>query len=266
MKLKETVGLIGVGNMGSSILEGLLTKKLAEPKQIWVYDKIQDKAKEFSSKTKVQLATSNLELVRQSQIILLAVKPQDLATTLGEIQEELKSPRVLVSILAGTPIQKIQKLLKSKLDIVRAMPNLGAKVAQSMTALCGAQGQAMASTEAIFSGCGRTIRLEEKDFDLITALSGSGPAYFFYLMELLAKEGEERGLTAPQAKEAAVQTALGAALLAVFSPDGPALLRERVTSKGGTTEAALKVMQAAFPAAFKQAIQAAIDRGRELSQ
>lgn len=273
MKLTQTIGLIGVGNMGGAILEGLLTKKIAAPAQIWVYDKVTEKAAQFKSRCKVNLASSNEELVKQAEIVLLAVKPQDLQETAQELKvsdafgpESVRHSLVLISILAGTPIAKIRAAFGEGPDIVRAMPNLAAKVAQAMTALCGTSDPALAIAETIFSGCGRTIRLEEKHFDLITALSGSGPAYFFYLMELMAKEGEARGLTHAQAQEVAIQTSLGAALLAVFAGESPEALREKVTSKGGTTEAALKELVKTFPQTFKDAIQAAYERGRELSE
>ena len=273
--LKQSIGLIGVGNMGGAILEGLLTKKIAAPAQIWVYDKVTEKAEEFKKRLKVNQASSNAELAKQAEIVVLAVKPQDLQETAGEFMKQkgpstgsagTRYPLVLISILAGTPITKIRAAVGPGPDIVRAMPNLAAKVAQAMTALCGTSDPALALAETIFSGCGRTIRLEEKHFDLITALSGSGPAYFFYLMELMAKEGEARGLTHEQAGDVAIQTALGSAVLAVFAGESPETLRQKVTSKGGTTEAAMKELVKTFPQTFQAAIQAAYERGRELSQ
>ena len=267
MKLKEKIGLIGVGNMGGAILEGLLSKKIVTAGQIWICDKMTEKALEFKSRLRVNTAPSNAELVRQADIILLAVKPQDLAATLGEMKSAFRPSQILISILAGTPLQKIRDAAAgTKLEMVRAMPNLGAKVGESLTALTGTSPSALAAAETIFSGCGKTLRLEEKYFDLITALSGSGPAYFFYLMELLAKEGRERGLSADEAKLVAVQTAVGSALLAASSTEDPAVLRERVTSKGGTTEAALKELMKSWPASVRDAIQAAHDRGKELSK
>lgn len=263
-KINETIGLIGVGNMGGSILEGLLAKKIVLPGQIWIYDKVQEKVREFETRYQVRAAASNQDLAAKARVIILAIKPQDLAATAKEIKPELRS-HVILSILAGVPTAKIQEHLGSNLDIIRAMPNLGAKVGESLTALTGSA-EALELAEVIFSSCGKVLRLDEKHFDLITALSGSGPAYFFYLMELLAQEGRERGLSADQAKLAAVQTALGAALLALQSGEDPALLRERVTSKGGTTEAALKVLMKTFPVSIRDAVQAAFDRGRELAK
>lgn len=263
--IKKKIGLIGVGNMGTSIVEGLLTKKLVKPDQIFVYDKIEGKAAEFSTKWKVREAVSNAEIARRAEVIILAIKPQDLAATASEFGVGLGKSHILISILAGTPVKKIRIFFGTKCSVVRAMPNLGAKVGQSLTALSGSP-KALLTAQAIFLGCGKTLMLEEKYFDLVTALSGSGPAYFFYLMELMTDEGRRRGLTAQQAMLLAVQTALGAAKLADVSGENPGELRNKVTSKGGTTEAALKILTKKFPGAFSAAIQAAFERGRALAK
>ncbi len=265
MKIKKKIGLIGAGNMGTSIIEGLLEKKLVRPGQIFVYDKIEGKAAEFSTKWKVRAVASNAEIARRAEVILLAIKPQDLAETAAEFRGGIGKKHVLISILAGTPIKKIRKFFGTQCSVVRAMPNLGAKVGESLTALGGSP-DALSTAQAIFLGCGKTVVLEEKHFDLVTALSGSGPAYFFYLMELMAEEGQRRGLTAEQSMLLAVQTALGAAKLADASGENPGELRKKVTSKGGTTEAALKILTQKIPAPFSAAIKAAHERGRELAR
>lgn len=264
--MNNTIGLIGVGNMGTAILTGLFSQKMVSPHQVFVYDKIRQKADGYSQLWKCHAVLSSVELASKAEVILLAVKPQDLSATMQEMEPGLYDGQVLISILAGIPLEKIQKLSTKKLELVRAMPNLGAKAGQSLTALTSSSKRALGMAESIFSGCGKTVNLAESQFDLITALSGSGPAYFFYLMELMAKEGRDRGLTEAQAKLVAVQTALGAALLASESSDSPAVLREKVTSKGGTTEAALKELMKTFPKTFQDAIQAACERGKELGK
>ena len=265
--IKETIGVIGVGNMGSAILEGLFRKKLARPAQVWVYDKIKDKAAEFSRHWKVQAASSNADLVSRAEVVLLAVKPQDLESTGAELRAFFKKSHVLISILAGTPLAKIRPSVGSSPSLVRAMPNLGAKVGESVTALAGADAQSLSVAEQIFSGCGKTVRLEEKHFDLVTAVSGSGPAYFFLLMEVLADFAVRNGLDSETAQTLAVQTAVGAGLLAQSTQVSPAEFRKQVTSKGGTTEAALKVLEDKnFAATFREALDAAVRRGRELSR
>lgn len=255
--------------MGTAIIEGMLSKKIISPSQVWVYDKAAGKAGTFSKLRNLHEASSNQELVSKARILLLAVKPQDLASTLEELKSGLTANHILISILAGTPLEKIKTIVgagHASPLLVRAMPNLGAKVGASITALTASSSQVLALAETIFSGCGKTLRLEEKYFDLITALSGSGPAYFFYLMELMVQEGCQRGLEEPQARLIAVQTALGAALLAASSAENPASLRQQVTSKGGTTEAAFTHLLQGFPKTFHDAIGAAYDRGKALSK
>ena len=267
MKISQTLGLIGAGNMGTAILEGLLAKKLMTPGRVWVYDKLKEKAHEFAKAGRVHQARSNLELVQKSEIVLLAVKPQDLIETAREFKSALTKSHTLISILAGTPVRKIRDAVGEKPAVVRAMPNLGAKAGASMTAVTGDRPSALKLAEKIFSGCGKTMILEEKYFDLVTAVSGSGPAYFFYLTELLAEAAVRLGLSAEKADQLAVQTMLGAGLLASSSSQTPAGLRRMVTSKGGTTEAALKVFaDKKLNEIMDQAVQAAEARGRELSR
>ena len=264
--MKETIGLIGVGNMGTAILEGLLKKNLVMPSQVVVFDKLKDKAEEFSRQWKTGLAASCADVVSKSEIVLLAVKPQDLAATATEMNVQ-PGKFTLISILAGVPLSKFKEIFNSSVELVRAMPNLGAKVGESMTAVTATSEKAYSFAEQIFSGCGKIARLEEKFFDLVTAVSGSGPAYFFLLMELLENAGREQGLGEKEARLLAVQTAVGAALLAATSDVSPEELRRRVTSKGGTTEAALKIFeQNAFSETVKQAVTAAVNRGKELSK
>ena len=267
MKIKEKIGVIGIGNMGAAILEGLFKKNLAAPSQVFVFDKISEKTEEFVKHWKTQRADSNAGLVKQVEIILLAVKPQDLSATAAEFEQALTKSHTLISILAGTPLVKIRQVAGSTVQLVRAMPNLGARVGEAVTALAGSSPESLGLAEKIFSGCGKTIRMDEKYFDLVTAVSGSGPAYFFFLMELLAAEGIRNGLSKKEAELLAVQTAVGAGLLAQAASESPEELRKKVTSKGGTTEAALKILlEKKFPEIFHDAIQAALNRGRELSQ
>ncbi|MSR78208.1 MAG: pyrroline-5-carboxylate reductase [Candidatus Omnitrophica bacterium] len=266
MKISKTLGLIGVGNMGAAILEGLFAKQLIKHGQVWVYDKFTEKAREFSQFEKVRLAASNRELVQKSRVVLLAIKPQDLVQTAQEFKSVLTKEHTVISILAGTPVGKIKSILGPKPHVIRAMPNLGAKAGASMTVLSGKDPEGLKTAEQIFSGCGAVMHLDEKHFDLVTAISGSGPAYFFLLMELLVEAGIKNGIPREKAKLLAVQTALGAGLLAKASADAPDELRRKVTSKGGTTEAAFKVFESKQLAKIiHQGIEAAFQRGKELA-
>ena len=267
MRLKQKIGVIGVGNMGAAILEGLFKKKIASPSQVWVCDKIEEKARQFTKEWKTPLAPSPGGVADSADILILSIKPQDLESMRVELKPCLKKGHTLITILAGTPLAKIRGVLGEKPSLVRAMPNLGAKVGEAVTALTGTDPKSLGLSEVIFSGCGKTLRLSESHFDLVTAVSGSGPAYFFLLMELLAKFAQEAGLAEKEARLLAIQTGLGAARLAQSSSFSPEELRKQVTSKGGTTEAALNVLEnEKFGIIFFKALEAALERGRELSR
>jgi len=267
VKIKQRIGLVGVGNMGSAILEGALTQKFVTPSQIVVYDKLATKATRFAKKWKVRRSASVEDLLKRTQVLILAFKPQDLKEAAPVFKKYLKKNHVVISILAGTPLAKIKRLTGARSQCVRAMPNLGAKVGEAVTSLTSTSRSSLHIAEKIFSGCGKTVRLSERHFDLVTAISGSGPAYFFLLMELLSGIGSKHGLHKKTAELLAVQTAVGASLLAQSSAFAPGELRKMVTSKKGTTEAALNVLfKKKFPSTFQMAVEAALKRGRQLSR
>jgi pyrroline-5-carboxylate reductase len=261
----QKIGLIGVGNMGVSILEGVLTKHLTSPSRVWVYDKALDKAKAFARRRGVAVASSVAELIQKTDVVLLAMKPQDFVLFATENRSFFKSGQGVISILAGMTTEKISKALGKGVRIVRAMPNLCAKVGQSMTVLCGKHKASLSFAETLFAGCGEVVVLPEKTLDLVTAMSGSGPAYFFYLMELMTDFGVKQGLPRSVAEALAVQTGLGAARVAQDSKMSCAMLREMVTSKKGTTDAALKTLKRKkFGKIFQAALTAAMERSRAL--
>lgn len=262
---KIRLGLVGVGNMGTAILEGALEHKILTPYSVMVYDKFTHKARAFSRKAKVKTAASVQDLFQKTDVILLAMKPQDFASFAAENKIFLKNNSSIISILAGLTTSKIQKTFGKKISIVRAMPNLGAKVGHSMTVLCGKKRPLLSFAKQIFAGCGEVAILPERTFDLVTAISSSGSAYFFYLKELLTDFGIKHGLTKKVAEDLVIQTAIGAALLAKRSTHSCAELRQMVTSKKGTTEAAFKVLERKkFGKIFHHALTAAMKRSREL--
>jgi len=263
----KKIGVVGIGNMGASIVEGVLAKRLATPSRICVYDKDVNKARVFARRYHVGLVFSAAELLKKADVVLLAMKPQDFASFALEHRPFFRSGQCVISILAGVTTGKIAKALGKNVTVVRAMPNLGAKVGQSMTVICGKNKTALSFAETFFAGCGEVVTLPEKMLDLVTAISGSGPAYFFNLMELLTDFGVKQGLPAGVAGVLAVQTGLGAALLAKNSSESCAELRRRVTSKKGTTEAALKTLQRGkFKKVFQRALKAAMNRSRALRE
>lgn len=259
------IGVVGVGNMGASILEGVLTRRLTTPSRVWVYDKAVNKARAFAAKHHVGRALSVPELLEKADVMLLAMKPQDFASFAQEHRSLFRAGQGVISILAGMTTEKIAKALGKNITIVRAMPNLGAKVGESMTVICGSNKAGLSFAKTLFAGCGAVVTLPEKMLDLVTAISGSGPAYFFHLMELLTDFGVKQGLSPKIAEVLAVQTGLGAALLAKSSQESCGELRQRVTSKKGTTDAALKTLQREkFGKIFHHALTAAMNRSRAL--
>jgi len=190
----KKIGVVGVGNMGASILEGVLTRRLTTPSNVWVYDKVVNRAKSFACRLHVCRASSVAELFKKTDVVLLAMKPQDLANFALEHRSSFRMGQGVISILAGMTTEKIAQALGKHVTIVRAMPNLGAKVGQSMTVICGKNKMALSFAKTLFSGCGEVVMLPEKMLDLVTAISGSGPAYFFNVMELLTDFGVKQGL------------------------------------------------------------------------
>ncbi|MFH0985741.1 MAG: pyrroline-5-carboxylate reductase [Candidatus Omnitrophota bacterium] len=261
----KKLGVIGVGNMGASIVEGVLARRITTPSRVWIYDKATDKARSFARRHRVGCVSSAAELLKKTDVVLLAMKPQDFVDFALEHRSSFRPGQGVISILAGMTTERIAKALGKNVTIVRAMPNLGAKVGRSMTVICGKNKKALSFAATLFAGCGEVATLPEKKLDLVTAISGSGPAYFFHLMELLEDFGVKQGLRPEVARVLAVQTGLGATLLAKSSQESCSELRQRVTSKKGTTEAALKTLQRGkFGQIFQRALRAAMDRSLAL--
>lgn len=264
---RKRIGFLGCGNMGTGILAGMIRKRIAGPADIRVYDVMAGKSAVIKKKFKINLSPSIGDLVTSSDIVILAIKPQDLSSAGREIRPRLKARHLVVSILAGVSIGRIQRDLGAGVRVVRAMPNLGATVGEAVTAVTASRKSDLKIGSEIFSGCGTVLNLPEKYFDAVTALSGSGPAYFFYLIELLEQEAVRHGLSGKDARLLVKQTAKGAALLAWNSEEPASILRQRVTSKGGTTEAALNTLQQGnFPRLFRRAISDAVKRAKKLGR
>jgi pyrroline-5-carboxylate reductase len=264
--MKETIGFIGCGNMGTGLLEGILGEKLARPKDITIYDVSTDRRNTLKKKYKVKTVSSLKGLMHSSKILILAVKPQQLSKLSRELSENITASHTVASILAGTTLSSLKKVMGSKAGVVRVMPNLGAIVGESLSALSSKSPKSLKKVRPIFESCGEVIEIKESFMNLVTAISGSGPAYFFHLMELLEIEGRRAGLSGKVAHNLSVQTALGAALLAKGSNQSPGELRKMVTSKKGTTEAALQVFKKnKFAKTVKNAVKAATKRAKELS-
>lgn len=270
MTLKnKTIAFIGAGNMGEALIRGLLAAKTMTPQQIIATDIRPERLEFFQKNFGIRVASENTSAVRDADIILLAVKPQQMSDVLAGFRSAMTTGKLVVTIAAGVRTSRIERELGTGVRVVRVMPNTPALVGAGAAALCKgahATDDDIAVAETILGAVGITVRTEEKFLDAVTALSGSGPAYIFLVAEAMIKAGVETGLPEEVAKKLAIQTVYGASKLLVDSGEPPEALRRKVTSPGGTTEAALKVMsERKLIEIFVDAIKAAERRGRELS-
>lgn len=258
--------LLGCGKMGGAMLRGWLEGGLS-PEAVFVLD---PKPSDWLLSTGVHI---NEALPPAPAVVIVAVKPQMVGEALPVLQSYGNGDTMFLSIAAGTTLATFEDMLGADTPIIRAMPNTPAAIGRGITALFGnarVSEAAMALGEHLLSGVGQTVRVErEADMDAVTAVSGSGPAYVFHLIETLAAAGEAEGLPPVLAMQLAKATVAGAGALAEASEETPTQLRINVTSPAGTTAAALEVLMAevtGFPALLKRAVKAAADRSRELGQ
>ncbi|MCN4145072.1 MAG: pyrroline-5-carboxylate reductase [Thiohalomonas sp.] len=275
--INKKIGFIGSGNMAYSLIGGLTSTGM-KGQNIWISDHSTEKMTPIASQFSVNMTNSNIELVQSVDIIILAVKPQQLAQVCTEIAASVSKTRPLViSIAAGLLSKDIESWLnenqdkESRLALVRCMPNTPALVQSGATALFAnkqVSHEQKTLAESILRAAGLTLWLEnESDMDAVTALSGSGPAYFFLVIDAMEKAGIQLGLTEKTAHLLAIQTAFGASKMALESNDSPETLRKKVTSPGGTTEKAIGILQdGQLEALFAKALEGARDRSIELAQ
>lgn len=261
--------LLGCGKMGSAMLQGWLGQDVS-PQTIWVLD---PKPSAWLQDLAAQGLNLNAGVPEAPAIALLAVKPQIMGDALGAVTGLGGGATLILSIAAGTPIRAFEAAFGSDTPIIRAMPNTPAAIGQGITAITGnlaATEAHLALAETLLSAIGQTVRLDgEHQMDAVTAVSGSGPAYVFHLIEALAAAGEAEGLPPALAMHLARATVAGAGALAETAPEDPSQLRVNVTSPGGTTAAALEVLMDAdtgFPPLLRRAVAAAAARGRALAE
>jgi pyrroline-5-carboxylate reductase len=271
VKMKtQKIGFIGGGNMATSLISGL-TAAGHEPSTIWVSDVNAEQLKSLAERLKVNVTASNETVVNESDVVVLAVKPQIMRDVAKQIAPAIRQRKPLVvSIAAGISERSLSAWLGEDIAIVRCMPNTPALVLTGATALhandkVGTEQRSMAENILRSVGIALWVR-DEKELDAVTAVSGSGPAYYFLLMEAMEKAAVELGLTEDTARLLVLQTALGAAKIALESSESPEQLRKRVTSPGGTTQRAIETFQqGGFEELVLKALHAARDRSVEMS-
>jgi pyrroline-5-carboxylate reductase len=263
------VAFVGAGNMAAALVGGMVQSGLCAPQKIVVSDVDAGRVALFEKDLGVRGVLNNAEAVRGADIVVMAVKPQIMNEALEGLKSALGPEALIVSIAAGIRTERIEKLLGDGRRVVRAMPNTPALVRAGAAAICGgrwASERDLAVAEHILGAVGLVVRVREDDMDAVTAVSGSGPAYAFYLIEAMLKAAKELGLEDAAARKLAYATVEGAGRLIKETGAEPAELRQKVTSKGGTTAAAVEVLdRAGVGKSLVEAVLAAHRRSRELS-
>jgi pyrroline-5-carboxylate reductase len=264
------LGFLGAGHMAEAIARGILRIGLLGPGEMIASDPAPARRAVFQDQLGVPAIEDNERVVRQSPVVLVAVKPQVFDKALAPLGSLFGPEKLVLSICAGISTAHVEETVAGGTRVVRAMPNTPMLVGRGMAAVCrGAHATDgdLATAERLLGAAAEVIRVPEDLMDAVTAVSGSGPAYFFYLAVLLARAGVEAGLSAEDARHLARVTFDGAARLLAESGEEPEALRRKVTSPGGTTEAAIRAFdELGLPKIVAAAVRAARDRGRELGR
>ena len=271
----KKIAFIGAGAMAEALISGMVAQHIIESKNIFVTNKSNEaKLANLSETYGVHGTRSVQETMKDADIVVLAVKPKDILSTMQTIQEYITTEMLLISVAAGVHTGSLEGIAAKKVAIVRAMPNTSATVGKSATAICTNEyvttDQRQAAIE-LFETVGSVVVVEENQLDAVTGLSGSGPAYLYYLVEAMEKAALNLGLEAETAKQLIIQTMLGTAEMLQHSSKSPATLRQEVTSPGGTTEAGLKVLEAnqvgaSFIACIEEATEQSKRMGKQISE
>jgi pyrroline-5-carboxylate reductase len=271
MSLKgKKVGFIGAGNMGEALIKGLTRAGVVPPDMIWASDVRRERLRELDRQYGIRLAADNVDLVRQVDVVILAVKPQIIGPVLREIAPALTPRQLLISLAAGVSTATIRGHLGRAVRLIRVMPNTPALVLEGVTAIARADGLESEDLEVaseIFSAVGRVVVLEEDLMDAVTGLSGSGPAYIALVIESLADGGVKMGLDRVTAMTLATQTVLGSAKLLLETGLHPGALKDMVSSPGGTSIAGIAALEeGGVRTTFIKAVERATQRSRELGR
>jgi pyrroline-5-carboxylate reductase len=267
---ERRVAILGAGRLGESMLRGRLSTGWREPHEVVVTSRRAERRDALATLYGVDATSDNAAATRDARLVVLSVKPQDTATVLGEIAASISPEQTLLSVAAGVTTPAIESRLPEGARVVRAMPNAPALVHEGIAGLCGgehARDEDLEMATSALGHLGAVVRVAEDDMDAVTALSGSGPAYFALLAEAMIEAGLLLGLSRDVSTRLVVQTMFGSARLLRDEQMHPVELREAVTSPGGTTTRAIRELErSGVRAAFLNAINAATERSRELAE
>ncbi|MDI6811173.1 MAG: pyrroline-5-carboxylate reductase [archaeon] len=266
----KKIGIIGIGNIGRSLLQGLLAVEIGRLSgEVFISDVKKENLQYFEPESRVVVCEDNKEVAKKSDVIILAVKPNDVRGVVEEIAPFVNEEKMVVSVAAGVPTRVIERYLGKGKRVIRVMPNIGARVGESVTAICtgefaGEEDEMMA--KKILSAIGAVYSVKESDMDVITGLSGSGIAFFAAMIEAMADGGVYEGLPHDLALEISAKTALGAAIM-ILAGDKPSSIGQMTASPGGTTMRGLYAMESrGVRAAIMEAVIEATTRAREISE
>lgn len=243
---QKKVGFIGAGTMAKAIIKGIISSNIMPKENLAASEISPEVAAKASEETGIQVLTDNIELAKQSDIIILCVKPYMIEEVLKNIKQVITPNKVVVSIAAGVNLQQIEDILGTGISTIRVMPNTPALVGEGMSAICRgklATGEESELIVKLFKSVGKCIEVEEKDINAVTGISGSGPAFMYLIIEALADGGVKMGLKKEVALKLASQTALGAAKMVIETKKHPAILKDEVATPGGCTVAGLSMME-----------------------
>ena len=263
------LGIIGAGNMGSSILKGVTSSNFLENKNIAIFDLNKEKIEELSKEYGVKKAENENELAKESDILILSLKPNIVPKVLDKIKDDLSEKTIVLSIAAGISIDFIENIIGTDKKVIRTMPNTPAQVMEGMTAVSfnhNIQENEKSMIFKLLNSFGKSIEIEEKLMHAYTGISGSLPAYVYVFMEALADGGVLEGMPRDKAYEIIAQTVLGSAKMMLETKKHPGILKDEVTSPGGTTIAALKVLEdGKFRGTVMEAVKDCTEKSKEMA-
>lgn len=263
-----TLGVIGLGNMAKALIGGIISKGIFDPQDIIGADPLEAAREKAEKKFQIQVKNNNADVAREADVILLAVKPQFLKVAIADIMDEINENKLIISIAAGKTLEWISKEFEKDVKIIRVMPNTPALVGEGCAAVCPnslCSDDDLSLALDIFRSCGTANVVPENLMDVVTGVSGSSPAYVFLFIEAMADAAVLGGMPRKQAYEFAAQAVLGSAKMMLETGKHPGELKDMVCSPAGTTIEAVKVMEeSGFRGIVMDAVEAAIQRSKEL--
>ncbi|GLO64229.1 MULTISPECIES: pyrroline-5-carboxylate reductase [Oceanobacillus] len=267
--MNQKIAFMGAGSLAEAIISGITKAKIVPNENILVTNKSdKNRLKRMEEGYAIQGNTNKKEVITQADIIILAMKPKDAATSLSFMKEYIRSNQMVISVIAGLTTERMESILEKEIPVIRTMPNTSALIGHSATAIAKGTyvtNEQLAIAEQLFQTVGMTTIIEEEDMHTVTAIAGSGPAFFYYMVEAMEQAATEAGLDSELASQLLAQTVIGAGKMLELSGD-PKTLRKNITSPGGTTEAGVKqLMSEDFAAIVQSCVQRARERSMELA-